>query len=128
VAFALETGALLPHLWHAHTIAEAGCRLGRLAAAGPIFSDRRFVMRRTAALCAATCIAVAAVAVVSPAEAGYYVIRWENTGICQIWNESLTSKPWQWPSTYKVVSKPVPTLAAAMSVQEKMRLQHRCTL
>ena len=85
-------------------------------------------MRRVTALCAATCIAVAAVAVVSPAQAGYYVICWDNTGICQIWNESLTSKPWQWPSKYKVVSKPVPTLAAAMSVQEKMRLQHRCTL
>jgi hypothetical protein len=85
-------------------------------------------MRSVTALCAATCIAVAAVAVVSPAEAGYYVIRWDNTGVCQIWNESLTFKPVQWPSQYKVVSKPTPTFAASMAVQEKMRLQHRCTL
>ena len=85
-------------------------------------------MRRASALCAAACIAVTAIAVVSPAQAGYYVIRWDNTGICQIWNEDLTFKPLQWPSDYKVVSKPVPTLSAAMTVQEKMRLQHRCTL
>ena len=85
-------------------------------------------MRRASALCAAACLAVSATAVVSPAEAGYYVIRWDNTGICQIWNEDLTFKPLQWPSDYKVVSKPVPTISAAMTVQEKMRLQHRCTL
>ncbi|MGZ3362292.1 MAG: hypothetical protein ACXU84_23465 [Xanthobacteraceae bacterium] len=84
-------------------------------------------MRRASALCAAICIAVTAIAVVSPAEAGYYVIRWDNTGVCQIWNEELKFKPLQWPSDYKVVSK-VPTLAGAMTVQEKMRLQHRCTL
>ena len=85
-------------------------------------------MRRASALCAAICIAVTAIAVASPAQAGYYVIRWDNTGICQIWNEDLNFKPLHWPSDYKVVSKPVPTLTAAMTVQEKMRLQHRCTL
>ena len=85
-------------------------------------------MRSVTALCAAIGIAVAATAVVSPAQAGYYVIRWDNTGVCQIWNESLTFKPVQWPSQYKVVSKPTPTFAASMAVQEKMRLQHRCTL
>jgi hypothetical protein len=85
-------------------------------------------MRRITALCAAACIAVAALAVVSPAEAGYYVIRWDNTGVCQIWSQELKFKPLQRPSNYKVVSKPAPTLAAAMAVQEKMRLQHRCTM
>jgi hypothetical protein len=85
-------------------------------------------MRRVTALCAAAGIAASCLAIAAPAQAGYYVIRWENTGICQIWNESLTSKPWQWPSTYKVVSKPVPTLTAAMAVQQTMRDQRRCTL
>jgi hypothetical protein len=100
----------------------------RSAEVFPLVSDRRLIMRRASALCAAVCLAVSAIAVVSPAEAGYYVIRWDNTGICQIWNEDLTFKPLQWPSDYKVVSKPVPTLTAAMTAQEKMRLQHRCTL
>jgi hypothetical protein len=47
-------------------------------------------MRRATALCAAACIIVAAVAVVSPAQAGYYLIRWDNTGVCQVWNDTCT--------------------------------------
>jgi len=85
-------------------------------------------MRRATALCAAASIAVSGLTLTSPAQAGYYVIRWDNTGICQIWNEELTSKPLQWPSDYKVVSKPVPTFTAAAAVQEKMRQQRHCTL
>ena len=85
-------------------------------------------MRRVTVFCAAAGIAASGLIVVSPAHAGYYVIRWDNTGVCQIWNEDLTSKPLQWPSTYKVVSKPVPTFTAAAAVQEKMRQQRLCTL
>jgi hypothetical protein len=85
-------------------------------------------MRRVTALCAATAIAVSALAVSAPAQAGYYVIRWDNTGICQIWNEDLQQKPVQWLSTYKVVSKTAPTLTSAMVVQAKMRMERRCTL
>ena len=86
-------------------------------------------MRRATALCLATSFAIAAIVVARPAEAaGYYVIRWENTGICQIWNEDLQQKPMQWPSTYKVVSKPAPTFAAAMAEQQQMRTQRLCTL
>ena len=85
-------------------------------------------MRRVTALCAAAGIAVSGLAVAGPAQAGYYVIRWDNTGVCQIWNEDLRYKPMQWLSDYKVVSKPVPTLAAAMAVQETMRQQHHCNL
>ncbi|WP_407156005.1 hypothetical protein [Bradyrhizobium sp. STM 3557] len=65
---------------------------------------------------------------VGAAQPGYYVIRWDNTGICQIWNEQLTSKPTEWPSTYKVVSKPVSTFNDAMNIQLKMRDERRCTL
>jgi hypothetical protein len=85
-------------------------------------------MRRLTALCAAAAITASVVAVTAPAQAGYYVIRWDNTGICQIWNEDLQYKPMQWPSNYQVVSKPVPTLTGAMAVQEKMRMERRCTL
>jgi hypothetical protein len=85
-------------------------------------------MRRATVICAAASMAVAGVAVTSPAQAGYYVIRWDNTGVCQIWNEDLTSKPVRWPSDYKVVSKPVPTFTAAAAAQEQMRQQRQCTL
>jgi hypothetical protein len=86
-------------------------------------------MRRvTAALCAAAGIAASALVVAAPAQAGYYVIRWENTGICQVWNEDLKYKPWEWPSHYKVVSKPVPNFSDASAIQIKMREQRLCTL
>ena len=85
-------------------------------------------MRRVLALCAAIGIAASAFSVPAAAQVGYYVIRWDNTGICQIWNEDLRYKPTQWPSTYKVVSKQFPTFAAANDVQLKMRTDRRCTL
>jgi hypothetical protein len=86
-------------------------------------------MRRvTAALCAAAGIAASALVVAAPAQAGYYVIRWENTGICQVWNEDLKYKPLEWPSHYKVVSKPVANFSDASAIQIKMRAERRCTL
>jgi hypothetical protein len=85
-------------------------------------------MRRVLALCAAAGIATSVFAVPASAKVGYYVIRWDNTGICQVWNEDLRYKPAQWPSTYKVVSKPLPTFAEASDLQIKMRLERRCTL
>ena len=85
-------------------------------------------MRRVLALCAVAGIASSVFAVPASAKAGYYVIRWDNTGICQIWNEDLRYKPVQWPSTYKVVSKPFPTFTQASDLQIKMRAERRCTL
>jgi hypothetical protein len=86
-------------------------------------------MRRVTALCAAAGIAASATAVAAPAQAaGYYVIRWDNTGICQIWNTDLQSKPVEWPSHYKVVSKPVPTFDEAVTIQLKMREKRSCFL
>ena len=84
-------------------------------------------MRRATALCAAACIAVTATAAFSPAQAGYYLIRWDNTGVCQVWNDTLTLKPLRWPSDYKVISKPVPTFSVAFAAKEKLRQQGRCT-
>ena len=85
-------------------------------------------MRRVLALCVAVGIASSIFAVPASAKVGYYVIRWDNTGICQIWNEDLHYKPVQWPSTYKVVSKSFPTFVAANDVQLKLRAERRCTL
>ena len=86
-------------------------------------------MRRVTAIFAAAGIAASVLAAV-PAQAapGYYVIRWDNTGICQIWNTELQSKPMEWPSTYKIVSKPVPTFNEASIIQLKLRDERRCFL
>jgi hypothetical protein len=87
-------------------------------------------MRRITALAAVLAIAAstAAVARPMPPQHGYYVIRWDNTGICQIWNTDLQEKPVHFMSDYKVVSKPVPTFAEANALQEKMRFARHCTL
>jgi hypothetical protein len=90
-------------------------------------------MRRVTALSAAVGIAVSALAAPAMAarhapEAGYYVIRWNDTGICQIWNTDLRYKPVEFFSNYKVVSKPVPTFVAAADIQLKMRAARGCTL
>jgi hypothetical protein len=92
-------------------------------------------MRRVTALCAVAAIAVSNLVVAGvaaarpmPQQSGYYVIRWDDTGVCQIWNTDLTQTPWRLFSEYKVVSKPVPTFAAAATIQEQMRFAHRCTL
>ena len=92
-------------------------------------------MRRVTALCAAA-IAASSLFVSGAAfarhmrapESGYYVIRWDNTGVCTIWNTDLQEKPWHFMSDYEVVSKPVPTFAAAVAVQYEMRQSRRCTL
>ncbi|WP_316177085.1 MULTISPECIES: hypothetical protein [unclassified Bradyrhizobium] len=89
-------------------------------------------MRRLTTFAAATAIAAASfvpTAFAAPApKSGYYVIRWDNTGICQIWNTELQSKPVEWPSTYKIVSKPVPTFVEATNIQLKLRDERRCFL
>jgi hypothetical protein len=86
-------------------------------------------MRRLLALSAVAGIASSVFAVPASAKVGYYVIRWDNTGICQVWNEDLQYKPFQFGvSTYKVVSKPFPTFQQASDLQIKMRGERRCTL
>ena len=85
-------------------------------------------MRRVLAVCAVAGIASSLFAMPASAAPGYYVIRWENTGICQIWNTELQSKPLEWPSSYKIVSKPVPTFVEATNIQLKLRDERRCFL
>ena len=66
-------------------------------------------MHRIRALCAAIGLSFTALAVTSSANAAFHLIRWEGTGICQIWDESIPTEPF--PSNYKMVSRPVPTSA-----------------
>jgi len=86
-------------------------------------------MRRVLALCAVAGIASSVFAMPASAAVGYYVIRWDNIGICQVWNEDLKYKLFQWgASTYKVVSKLQPTFTAAFDLQIKLRVERCCTL
>jgi len=49
-------------------------------------------MRRLSLLCATAFIAVTALAATSPAEAAFHVIRWHDTGFCQVWDEASRSR------------------------------------
>jgi hypothetical protein len=82
-------------------------------------------MRRLMLLSAATAVAVTAFASTSPAEAGFHLIRWEGTGFCQIWDESIPTSPY--PSNYAAVSDSLPTFWDALAVKDGMLREGRCS-
>ena len=81
-------------------------------------------MRRVTALCAASAIALSAIAAVSPAEAAYHLIKWGGTDACQVWDESVPTKPS--PDNYKTVSKHVATFDAALAVKASLMKKGVC--
>ena len=83
-------------------------------------------MLRLTALAATAGLALTAIVATSPAEAAFHLIRWEGTGVCQVWDQSIPTKPM--PANYKTVSKPVPTFAAALAVKDGMLKKGSCKL
>ena len=83
-------------------------------------------MRQMTAFCAATVIAASAFAVASPAQAAFHLIKWSGTEICQVWDDSVPTKPF--PANYKAVSKPVPTFDAALAVKSGLMKRGVCKL
>ena len=83
-------------------------------------------MLRLTALAATVGLALTALVATSPAEAAFHLIRWEGTGVCQVWDQSIPTKPI--PSNYKTVSKPVPTFVAALAVKDGMLKKGTCKL
>jgi hypothetical protein len=81
---------------------------------------------RRATLCAAAGIAAAAFAVASPAQAAFHLIKWSGTGICQVWDDSVPTKPF--PANYTAVSRPVPTFDAALAVKSGLMKRGVCKL
>ncbi|MGJ4948292.1 hypothetical protein [Bradyrhizobium sp. HKCCYLS20291] len=84
-------------------------------------------MPRFTTICIGSCVTAALLAA-TPARAGYYILRWDNSGICQVWSEAFAFKPPPWPSRYKVISRLVPTFNDAVTLQVKLRREGRCTL
>jgi len=81
---------------------------------------------RLRTLCAAAGIAADGFAVTSPAQAAFHLIKWSGTGICQVWDGSVPTKPF--PANYKPVSKPVPTFDAALAVKSGLMKRGVCKL
>jgi hypothetical protein len=84
-------------------------------------------MRRITALCAAAGIAMSTFVIISPAQAApWTLIRYDNSGYCQIWDGGLGFRPMHWPSDYKMVGKPAPTLAEAISERDMLAKKGKC--
>jgi hypothetical protein len=85
-----------------------------------------YFMRRVTALCAASAIALSAIATVSPAQAAFHIIKWGGNNLCQVWDESVPTKPW--PDNYKAVSKPVASFDAAVAVKAHLTKKGVCKI
>ena len=82
-------------------------------------------MRHVFFLTALAGVAVAAIAAMAPAEAAYHLIRWQDSGFCQIWDENVPSVPY--PSNYTVIQGSVaPTFGDALVLKDGMLRSGAC--
>jgi hypothetical protein len=83
-------------------------------------------MRHVLALCAVTAVGLAALAASSPAEAAFHLIRWQDSGFCQIWDENVPTAPY--PSNYVViVGSEVPTFGDALVFKDGLLRSGTCS-
>lgn len=83
-------------------------------------------MRRISVACAALGLAVSALAAITPAKANpFHVIRWADTGYCQIWDNGIQTAPW--PGSYHVVTRQIPTFGGALDVKYRMLHAGKCS-
>ena len=83
-------------------------------------------MLRVTALSAAAAIALSAFAATAPAEAAFHLIRWEGTGVCQIWDESIPTVPY--PGNYTVIiNSQVPTFGDALVLKDGLLHNGTCS-
>jgi hypothetical protein len=81
-------------------------------------------MRRLSLAIAA--IALPAIAASAPAKADpFHLIRWSDTGFCQIWDEGIPTTPWQ--GNYMVVSVTMPTFLDALTIKSNMLATAACS-
>ena len=82
-------------------------------------------MRRPFALAVLAAIGFTALAVSSPAEAAFHLIRWQDSGFCQIWDESIPTAPWP-PNYVVIVGSEVPTFGDALVYKDGMLRSGAC--
>ena len=82
-------------------------------------------MRRMSLALAA--IALSTLAASAPAKANpFHLIRWSDTGFCQIWDEGIPTQPVA--GNYTVVSTTLPTYFDALHVKNGMLWTRECSL
>jgi hypothetical protein len=83
-------------------------------------------MRYLCLLAATAAIAVSAVAATSPAEASFHLIRWQDSGFCQIWDQSIPTAPY--PGNYTVIEgSVVPTFGDALVFKDGLLRSGTCS-
>ena len=83
-------------------------------------------MRYLCLLAATVGIAVSAVVATSPAEASFHLIRWQDSGFCQIWDQSVPTVPY--PGNYTVViNSEVPTFGDALVLKDGLLHNGTCS-
>ncbi|MBR1228282.1 MULTISPECIES: hypothetical protein [unclassified Bradyrhizobium] len=83
-------------------------------------------MRRLCLLAAAAAVGVTSLAAMSPAEASFHLIRWQDSGFCQIWDQSVPTAPY--PSNYTVVvGSEVPTFGDALVLKDGLLHNGTCS-
>jgi hypothetical protein len=81
-------------------------------------------MRR--AFFAIAAVALSTFAASVPAKAyPFHLIRWSDTGFCQIWDEGIPTQPW--PGNYTIASMTVPTFLDALNVKNGMLATGACS-
>ena len=83
-------------------------------------------MRRFSTVCAVLGLAATALVATSPAQAAYKVIRWDTTGVCEIWDTSFSTRPFG--SDYKAVTRSMPTFTDALAAKDRVFHAAKCTL
>jgi hypothetical protein len=82
-------------------------------------------MRRMSLAIAA--VALSTLAASAPAKADpFHLIRWSDTGFCQIWDEGIPTQPVA--GDYTVVSTTLPTFFDALHVKNGMLWTRECSL
>ena len=83
-------------------------------------------MRHLCLLAAAATIAVSALAASNPAEASFHLIRWQDSGFCQIWDQNVPGVPY--PGNYTVViNSEVPTFGDALVLKDGLLHNGTCS-
>ena len=66
------------------------------------------------------------IAAVSPAQAAFHIIKWSGNDLCQVWDDSIPTKPW--PDNYKAVSRHVGTYDGAVAVKAHLMKKGVCKI
>ena len=73
---------------------------------------------------AATAIAVTALAATSPAKAAYSIIKWDVSGVCQVWDTAFPTPPLS--TTVKMRGPAIASFMDALAARDSMVRSRKC--